>query len=52
LLRATGLAAVTDVLLRVKSHYPVVDKAKVKGGATPRWIFKPWILKLKRLSMK
>jgi hypothetical protein len=33
LLRATGLAAVTDALVRVKSHYPDVDMAKVKGGA-------------------
>jgi hypothetical protein len=33
LLRATSLAAATDVLVRVKSHYPNVDMAKVKGGA-------------------
>jgi chromosome segregation ATPase len=33
LLRATGLAAATDVLVRVKSHYPEVDMAKIKGGA-------------------
>jgi hypothetical protein len=33
LLRATGLAAVTDALVRVKSHYPEVDMAKIKGGA-------------------
>jgi hypothetical protein len=33
LLRATGLAAVTDTLVRVKSHYPEVDMAKIKGGA-------------------
>jgi hypothetical protein len=33
LLRATGLAAVTDVLVRVKSHYPEVNMAKIKGGA-------------------
>jgi hypothetical protein len=33
LLRATGLAAATDVLVRVKSHYPDVDMAKIKGGA-------------------
>jgi hypothetical protein len=32
LLRATGLAAATDALVRVKSHYPEVDMAKVKGG--------------------
>jgi hypothetical protein len=33
LLRATGLAAATDALVRVKSHYPVVDMTKIKGGA-------------------
>jgi hypothetical protein len=33
LLRATSLAAVTDALVRVKSHYPDVDMAKIKGGA-------------------
>jgi coenzyme F420-reducing hydrogenase gamma subunit len=33
LLRATGLAVATDALVRVKSHYPDVDIAKVKGGA-------------------
>jgi hypothetical protein len=33
LLRASGLAAVTDALVRVKSHYPDVDMDKVKGGA-------------------
>jgi hypothetical protein len=33
LLRATGLAAATDALVRVKSHYPEVDMAKIKGSA-------------------
>jgi hypothetical protein len=33
LLRVTGLVAVTDALVRVKSHYPEVDMAKIKGGA-------------------
>jgi hypothetical protein len=33
LLRATGLAAATDALVRVKSHYPEVDMTKIKGGA-------------------
>jgi hypothetical protein len=33
LLRATGLAAATDALVRVKYHYPDVDMAKIKGGA-------------------
>jgi hypothetical protein len=33
LLRATGLVAATDALVRVKSHYPEVDMTKIKGGA-------------------
>jgi hypothetical protein len=33
LLRATGLVAVTDALMRVKFHYPEADMAKIKGGA-------------------
>jgi hypothetical protein len=33
LLRATSLAAATDALVSVKSHYPDVDMAKIKGGA-------------------
>ena len=33
LLKAMSLAAATDALVRVKSHYPNVDMAKVKGGA-------------------
>jgi hypothetical protein len=33
LLRATGLAAATDELVRVKPHYPEVDMTKIKGGA-------------------
>jgi hypothetical protein len=32
LLKATSLAAATDALMTVKSHYPDVDMAKVKGG--------------------
>jgi hypothetical protein len=32
LLKVTSLAATTNVLVRVKSHYPDVDMAKVKGG--------------------
>jgi hypothetical protein len=32
LLRAMSLAAATDVLVRVKSHYPDIDMAKIKGG--------------------
>jgi hypothetical protein len=33
LLGATSLAAATDALVRVESHYPDVDMAKIKGGA-------------------
>jgi hypothetical protein len=33
LLMATGLAAATDALVRVKSHYLEVDMTKIKGGA-------------------
>jgi hypothetical protein len=33
LLKATSLAVATDVLVRVKSHYPDVDMIKVKGVA-------------------
>jgi hypothetical protein len=33
LLRATGLAVATDALVRVKSHYPDVDMANIKGDA-------------------
>jgi hypothetical protein len=32
LLKATSLAAATYALVRVKSHYPNVDMAKIKGG--------------------
>jgi hypothetical protein len=32
LLKATSLAATTDALVRVKSHYHYVDMAKVKAG--------------------
>jgi hypothetical protein len=32
LLKATSVAAATDALVRVKSHYPDVDMAKAKGG--------------------
>jgi hypothetical protein len=31
--RATGLVAATDALVRVKSYYPEVNMAKIKGGA-------------------
>jgi hypothetical protein len=32
LLKAVSLAAATDALVRVKSHYPDIDMAKVKAG--------------------
>jgi chromosome segregation ATPase len=32
LLKVTSLAAATDALVRVRSHYPDVDTAKVKAG--------------------
>jgi hypothetical protein len=32
LLKATSLAAATDALVRVKSHYPDIDMAKVKAS--------------------
>jgi hypothetical protein len=32
LLKATSLAAATNALVRVKSHYPDIDMAKVKAG--------------------
>jgi hypothetical protein len=32
LLRATGLVAATDALVRVKSHYPEVDMAQGRCG--------------------
>jgi hypothetical protein len=32
LLKATSLVASTDALVRVKSHYPDVDMAKVKAS--------------------
>jgi chromosome segregation ATPase len=32
LLKAKSLAAATDALVRVKSHYPNIDMAKVKAG--------------------
>jgi hypothetical protein len=33
LLRGMSLAAATDVLVRVKSHYPDIDMAKIVGGS-------------------
>jgi hypothetical protein len=46
LLRATILAAATDALVRVKSHYPEIDMAKIKGGADTTKDLQAWSLKL------
>jgi hypothetical protein len=48
LLRVSSLAAATDALVRVKSHYPNVDMAKIKEVLTPQRTSRPWSLKLKR----
>jgi hypothetical protein len=44
-LKATSLVATTDVLIRVKSHYPDFDMAKVKVGADVTKDLEPWSLK-------
>jgi hypothetical protein len=48
LLRATSLAATTDALVRVKSHYPEVDMPRSRAVRTPQKTFKPWSSKLMR----
>jgi hypothetical protein len=45
LLKATSLAATTDALVRVKSHYSNVDMTKVKGVLMLRKTSRPWSLK-------
>jgi hypothetical protein len=40
------LAAATDALVRVKSHYPEIDMAKIKGGADTTKDLQAWSLKL------
>jgi chromosome segregation ATPase len=52
LLRATSLAAATDALVRVKSHYPDVDMAKVKGGADTRKDLKALELEVEDAAME
>jgi hypothetical protein len=47
LLKATSLAFATDALVRVKSHYPDLDMAKVKAGADVTKDSRPWSLKFK-----
>jgi hypothetical protein len=41
------LAFATDALVRVKSHYPDLDMAKVKAGADVTKDSRPWSLKFK-----
>jgi hypothetical protein len=52
LLKATSLAAATDALVRVKSHYPDVDMAKVKGVLMLKKTSQPWSWKFKMLRWK
>jgi hypothetical protein len=52
LLRATSLAAATDTLVRVKSHYPDVDMAKVKGGADTTKDLKALELEVEEAAME
>jgi hypothetical protein len=42
LLKATSLAAAIDALVRVKTHYPDMDMAKVKGVPMLRKTSQPW----------
>jgi hypothetical protein len=46
LLRGTSLSVATDALVRVKSHYPDVDLAKIKGGANTTQELKAMELKV------
>jgi hypothetical protein len=52
LLRATGLAAAIDALLRVKSHYPDVNMAKFKGGANTTKDLKALELEVEEATME
>jgi hypothetical protein len=52
LLRATSLAAAIDALVRVKSHYPDVNMAKVKGGADTTKDLKALELEVEVASME
>jgi hypothetical protein len=58
MLRVTGLAAATDALVRVESHYPDVDMVlmltwpRLRGVLTPRRTSKPWSFRLKRPPTK
>jgi hypothetical protein len=46
------LAAAIDALVRVKSHYPDVDMAKVKGGADTTKDLKALELEVEVASME
>jgi hypothetical protein len=52
LLRAMSLAAATDALVRVKSHYPNSIWRRLREVLTPRRTLRPWSLKLKRPPWK
>jgi hypothetical protein len=52
LLRATSLAAATDPLVRVKSHYSDVEMAKVKEGANTTKDLKALELEVEEAAME
>jgi hypothetical protein len=52
LLRGTSLAAATDALVRVKSHYRDVDLAKIKGGVDTTKDLKALELEVEEAAME
>jgi hypothetical protein len=52
LLMGTSLAAATDALVRVKSHYPDIDLAKIKGGADTTKDLKALELEVEEAAME
>jgi hypothetical protein len=46
------LAAATDALVRVKSHYPDIDLAKIKGGADTTKDLKALELEVEEAAME
>jgi hypothetical protein len=52
LLRGTSMAAATDALVRVKSHYPEVDLAKIKGGVDTTKDLKDLELEVEEAAME
>jgi hypothetical protein len=52
LLRGTSLSVATNALVRVKSHYPDVDLAKIKGGANTTKELKAMVLKVEEAAME